>query len=163
MTEKIQPDESEIGNTSDAKVEAEQKTAKLIWFVDDNSEIIGSIMRMARITPHLADIGADFKHFKEGEEAINEFVNIIENGGQLPTIILMDYRLNEEVNNPKYELGADVIAEIKRIADAHEIAVPEIIAFSSQDDYAQELLSAGATASIKKSDYSSVKHFFETL
>ena len=134
--------------------QGEQERARRgIWIVDDNKEHVDAILRW---TQGKGDIGVDLKHYQEGEQAVSDFGWLAEHKGQKPDIILMDYNLAERVQDPKYRTGVEVIQELKKVADRWQIKLPEIIAFSSETSYAERLMGAGASSSIKKSDFRAI-------
>jgi len=132
-----------------------------VWIVDDNTEHINSLLRALKYS---AGEGFQFTHYQEGEQAVADFLKLAEEKGQLPAAILMDFKLDDRVENPKYRTGVEVIEELKRIAAEHEIPLPEIAAFSSEKTYAEQLLAAGASTSLSKIDYMAVvKHLKEMM
>jgi len=123
---------------------------KSVWIVDDNQEFIDALQRWLSME---GDIGTDAKHFQEGEQAISEFGQIAEQKGQMPNVILMDYRLDEKVKDPKF----------RTVAEKYGIQLPDIVAFSTEQSYADELLKVGARSSLKKSDPRKVVEFIKSV
>ena len=144
--------------------EDEKKPGKLVWIIDDNSAGVAAVLRLAKMVTSMRSNGAEYKHFQTGEDAVADFsVLAADEEGTLPTIILMDYKLDDYVESPKFRTGVEVIAELRQIAEDNKRRLPEIIAFSSESSYTDELLSSGANSSIKKTDFPGVKKFFESL
>lgn len=137
-----------------------KKPETSVWIVDDNAEHINSLLRALK---HSAGEGFQFTHYQEGEQAIEEFQRLAEEQAVMPSLILMDYKLDDRVENPKYRTGVEVIAELKRIAEEHEIPLPEIAAFSSEKSYIEELLAAGASISLSKMDYMAVVKYLQEM
>lgn len=131
-----------------------------VWIVDDNAEHINSLLRALNFS---APKGINFNHFQEGEQATAKFQRLAEEKAAMPSLILMDYKLDERVENPKFRTGVEVIGELKRIAEENEVPLPEIAAFSSEKDYIKQLLEAGATTSLNKMDYMAVVKHLKTL
>lgn len=152
MPEDLSPKEvAEEGET--------RKPETSVWIVDDNAEHINSLLRVLK---YQAGEGFQFSHYQEGERAVEEFQRLAEEKGLMPALILMDYKLDDQVKDPKYRTGVEVIEELKRIASEYEIPLPKIAAFSSGDSYAKHLLEAGASTSLSKMDYMAiVKHIKE--
>jgi len=126
-----------------------EKSRKSVWIIDDNSEIAESILGYFKSKK---DLGIDFTYYQEGEKAIADFAKYLKIKGQLPDLILMDFKLDEEVENPKYRTGTEVIVELRKMCKKSLVKPPEIIAFSSEKSYREELLGVGATSSLAKND-----------
>ena len=133
---------------------------KSVWIVDDNQEFVGALQRWLSME---GDIGTDARHFQEGEQAISEFGQIAEQKGQMPNVILMDYRLDEKVKDPKFRTGVEVVSELRTVAEKYGIQLPDIVAFSTEQSYADELLKVGARSSLKKSDPRKVVEFIKSV
>lgn len=130
-----------------------------VWIVDDDASLINAFLRNLEY-----DVGEGFQfsHYQEGEQAVADFSNIIEAKGLMPALILMDYKLDVQVDDPKYRTGVEVIEELKKIAAEYKIPLPEIAAFSSEKSYAELLMQAGASATLNKMNYIAVvKHIKE--
>ena len=138
--------------------ETETIKPKQIWIIDDNAEHIGAVLRSFRDKTN-----AELRYFQEGEKAIVEFEKLAADKQESPTIILMDYKLDDYVDSPKYHTGVEVMTRIREIAQENGSPVPDFVAFSSESNYAQELLSAGASSSVKKSDMGEIRNFFGTI
>lgn len=134
-----------------------EKPEAMIWIVDDNADNIAALLRGLKYSVN----GADFTHFQEGEQAVNRFEQIAEGKGEMPSIILMDYKLDDKIENPKFETGVEVIEEFKKIAEKYKISLPEIIAFSSEKTFTDELLEAGAKTSLRKNDLKAIREYIE--
>lgn len=132
-----------------------EKSEAMVWIVDDNTDNVAALLRGLKYSIH----GTDFTHFQEGEQAVNQFEQIAEGKGEVPSIILMDYKLDDKVDSPKFETGVEVITELKRIAEKYKISLPEIVAFSSEKTFTDELLEAGAKTSLKKNDLKVIREY----
>ena len=121
-----------------------------IWMIEDNAAIAAALMRMASMRLSQNSPGAQMVHFQEGEVAIAKFRELAENNQPLPVLVLMDYKLDEEVSDPKYKTGVEVIEEMKAIAAEFDLSLPEIVAFSSEESYSFELINAGASSAVNK-------------
>ena len=136
-----------------------EPTKTPVWIVDDNREHINSLLRAVKSQ---TGEGFEYTHYQEGEQAIANFSQIAEEKGLMPALILMDYKLDDRVKNPKYRTGVEVIEELKRIAEEHEIPLPEIAAFSTEKSYAEQLIQAGASMILNKMNYMAlVEHLRE--
>lgn len=155
--EKNNPGQEDIDHPEEKEGEPGNQS---IWIVDDNAEHINSLLRALK---YQAGEGFQFSHFQEGERATIEFEKLAEEKSLMPGLILMDYKLDEKVENPKFKTGVEVIEELKRIAAEHEVKLPDIAAFSSEKDYAKQLLEAGASTSLNKMDYMAVVKYLKTL
>ena len=133
---------------------------KSVWIVDDNQEFIDALQRWLSME---GDIGTDAKHFQEGEQAVNEFGQLAEQKGQMPNVILMDYRLDEKVKDPKFRTGVEVVSELRTVAEKYGIQLPDIVAFSTEQSYVDELIKAGARSSLKKSYPIKVVEFIKSV
>jgi len=142
------------------QLEAEQQKRKEGWLVDDNKNLADSILRVAKMS---AGGSLDFSYFQEGEQAVTEFEQRAGAKRQLPDLILMDYRLDEQVQNPKFKTGVEVITELKRLAEQYQVTLPEIIAFSSEQSYTEKLMNTGASSTLKKGDARAMMEFINNF
>lgn len=150
---------SELERPSEEKGEKEH-SKKAIWLIDDNKKLAQSLMFYAQ-SYKPADY--DFIYYQEAEEAINDFSRFVEMRGQLPAIILLDYTLDESVENPRFRTGLEVIESLKKICEEAQIIMPEIIAFSASDFSNRQLIEAGANSVVNKGKFQEIKSFFQNL
>lgn len=148
MAEELNPEISETGEL------AQKRSA---WLVDDSKAMSESVIRSIGMFTHDS---LEVTHFQEGINAIREFNRILEENDALPELILMDYTLTAEVPDAAYKTGAEVIQELKRVAQKCNATIPEIIAFSTSSRSKDELLAAGAASAIDKSNFSKIREFF---
>jgi len=118
-----------------------------VWIVDDNAEHINSLLRALKYS---AGEGFQFTHYQEGEQAIEEFQKLAEEQGLMPTLILMDYKLDDRVENPKYRTGDEVIKALQNLAQETNLTLPEIIGISGDDKFSKKLIEAGAVKAVDK-------------
>lgn len=145
---------------AEENVETEITSRKQIWMIEDSAVIADTCLGVASDCFLDNNVNAEVIHFREGETAIAKFRQLACEDGELPVIILMDYRLDQGVKAPKYSTGVQVIEELQDIAAEYKVQLPEIVAFSSSKSYAQELLDAGATSSVLKDEaYGYFKNF----
>ncbi|MFH1855286.1 MAG: hypothetical protein ABH810_02665 [bacterium] len=123
---------------------------KQIWLIEDSGQLAKLIVEGGSSILGQNQVNATIVHFQEGEQAIARYEEILEKDELPPVIILMDYSLEGEVENPKYKTGVAVIEELKQVAARHNAKLPQIVAFSTEEEYAAELMKAGASSSVDK-------------
>jgi CheY-like chemotaxis protein len=137
-----------------------EQDLKAIWVIDDNQQLANSFDRIIR----LQNIsGLDIRYYQEASKALDDFDRFAVNNGQLPSIILLDYTLDEKVKNPTYRTGVNFLRALKELVQKREVKLPEIIGFSSSDSSNEELIAAGANSAVNKSDYKAIKNFLNNL
>lgn len=135
--------------------EKESTPQKEIWVVDDEKEIIASLLRFWQIkTRHLA---YSFKYFETAKSALEEIEKRKESKEKLPDLIFVDAQLDKD-KEEEFKKGANLV---KRIRDIKEIRQPKIIAHSSDFANNVELLAAGADLGFQKIDISKSAEFLQ--
>lgn len=130
-----------------ASPESEKTASREVWLIEDIKPTADALIRVSSLNP---DKSFKIVHYQEGEKAIEAFKLKVDQHLPLPVIILMDYQLDEGVQEPKYKTGAEVIPELKAIAAEGGAPMPDIVAFSTSDSSAQELIAAGAVSAVNK-------------
>lgn len=118
----------------------EEPAKKIVWMVEDNADYAQAVLSSATIFGKTLNL----VHYQTGEETIRIFQSILEHHGRLPNLILMDYQLDQGVENPKYRTGVEVIRDLQKLAQEGEIKMPEIIGISGDKGFSEKLLAAGA-------------------
>lgn len=135
---------------AETNVETETVSPRQIWLIEDSKEIGLSTQRLARAVFRRTAVNAEVVHFQEGKDAVAKFQQIIDEGGESPVIILMDYRLDGGVPGAEYRTGVEVIEKLTSIAKENEVQLPQIIGFSLDEQSNQALVEAGAVSSVNK-------------
>lgn len=130
---------------------------KILWIIDDNKGYLDSILEYGFKN------NINIKGFTEGEKALHELKNLIDQDKQIPSAILLNYKLDDEVNNPTYLYGTEVIMEIKDICGKNDIPIPKIIGFSTVSEFNDKMLETGAESILDKNDPNKVQEFISNF
>jgi len=144
-----------------SNIEVEEHHRTQVWIIDDNTDFNDALQRSLK---YGEDRGVDFKFFNEGESALSAFEECCENKAQLPSIILVDYNLEQFAKiNPRYKTGVEIIAKLEEICAKYQASRPEIIAYSSDKEQNEKLVQAGANSSIDKSDSRNIRNYLRGI
>jgi hypothetical protein len=125
--------------------EGEPIPAKEVWIIDDDEETIKSILKIWQMkTKGLYN----FRHFETGASALAEIKRRQEAKESLPAYIFVDGELKKDEGELKR--GASLIKKIRNIK---EIEQPQIIAHSTEKEFNQEMLEAGANLAFSKKNF----------
>jgi len=138
------------------KPEKEKLPSKEVWIVDDEPEIIKSLIRFWK--GKISEVGYTIKHFEKAKDALDEINRRKAAEENMPKVIFVDGELNKDEEDLKK--GSNFIKKIHKIED---IETPKLVAHSSMKEFNDEMLESGADIAFSKNDVKSSRDFLLDL
>lgn len=142
--------ENELNYNLDSKHESEKSTNYNIWYIDDDESNLKAYQRLAKA--HEFNL-IGFQYASEAVKDIKDFLK--ENKSHLlPGYIVVDFTLDQKVDEKNYRTGDKLINTIKELFKLYNTDLPVIIGASGNEDCNKVLLEAGANMTYEKTELS---------
>ncbi|TSC92670.1 MAG: hypothetical protein CEN89_538 [Candidatus Berkelbacteria bacterium Licking1014_7] len=127
-----------------------------VWIVDDEDEILDSIMRALMLDAKKG--GIEIKRFSTAQELLEEMQRRQDAKQKIAGTILVDKELRKD--DPKLQDGCELV---RRIIENQNIDTPNLIAHSAVDEYNERLIEAGANSALKKGQLLAIREIISRL